>query len=272
MSWAANGEGKEAVTQLVRALESGTLGANRAMPQTDAPEFGGNVAYSLPLVNGSPVPVRSAGGGEVLLVSKPVHVKFMQGTLLSGDELVAVMKHLVENNISTRFVKSTVFDNWSPAWLCWFETFGSLSSVEALKAAGFRSQALKLMNYLYDRFRAEVLSVASSSNMYKEKLSGFFRGKPSVSKFAEAVKKGKLPIAQSDAFVSRVLSIKDAYDKALLNVEQAGLFAPAQVTGAQSQLPIRDRRRGLSVIDDDVVAGPERRKAEEGKRAGVWRK
>jgi len=272
MSWTANGEGKMAVTTLVRALEDASLGSSVANPQFNVPEFAGKVAYSLPLDEDVMVPVKSAGGGKILLVTTKVHEAFMKGEALSPAAAGEVLSHICEIRAIERFAKSTVFDNWSPAWLSWFSSLAADGVFEELKRRGLHSDAVKLLGMLYDRFRSEVLSVAASSNLYRDKLASFFRSKPSVSKFVSAVRKGKLPIAQSDSFVSQVLRIKDAYDVAVMTIEVSGVFAPGLVTSAQRRLPIRDRGRKMGVIDEDVVSRDKSMRLETERGKGSWRK
>jgi len=255
MSWTANGEGRMAITTLVRALDRDEMGTSVANPVVGAPDYAGKVAYALPLDSEDDmIPVKSAGGGKILLVSEGVHACFMSGMNMKPDDVVDVIKHVVEIRGVERLAKSTLFDNWSPAWLCWFNSMGDVDTFERLKAKGLHSNAVKLLGLLYDRFKAEVMSVALSSNLYKDKLGTFFRAKPSVTRFVSAVRKGKLPIAQSEVFVERVLRIKDAYDSAVMSMETTGVFAPALVTGAQRRLPLRDKQRKMEVIDEDVIS------------------
>lgn len=254
MSWHANGEGQAAVRTLVRALEDDALGRSVASPEVDVPEYPGKVVFALPLEEDTgTIPVKSAGGGRILLVTKPVYAGFMNGEALSPKDGVELMTNLVEIKALQRFAKSTIFDNWSPAWLCVFFMYAETGVFRGFRDKGLHSEALKLLDYLYDRFRSEVLSVAASSNLYQAKLRGFFSSRPSVSRFVSAAKKGKLPIAQSDTFVKRVIAIKDAYDNAVLAIESSGVFAPSLVTKAQKQLPIRDRMRNMKVVDEEVV-------------------
>lgn len=254
MSWDALGEGKVAMLSLVRAIEQGKLGRSVAHPQLDVPEYGGKVAYSLPLDENVEVPVSSPGGGKIMLMQRSVHDKFMDGSSLDAAEAEAVLSHLVDIRAVQRFAKSTVFDNWSPAWLCWFSTYADKEVIEKWKVKGLHSQAVKLLGYLYDRFRAEVITVCLSSNMYKDRLRSFFSKKPSISRLVKSARNGSLPVAQSDAFVARVISIKERYDEALFALERVGVYAPSQVTAAQRALPLRDKRRQMPVIDEKFVS------------------
>lgn len=253
ISWGANGEGKAAITALCRAIDSGRLGMFDVIAEEGVPEYEGKVAYTLPLEESPTVPVKSAGGGRVLLVTPSVHKCFMDGVQLSPSAIVEVMANIVELRAIERFAKSTLFDNWSPAWLSWFDSFAEEDVLKAFKDKALHSDAIKLLNFLYERFRSEVVSVAVSSNLYRSQLGTFFSNKPSLTKFVSAVRKGRIPIAQSDEFVARVLRIKDSYDVAVMALEKVGLFAPTLVTKAQRRLPLRDRHRKMEVIDEAVV-------------------
>jgi hypothetical protein len=257
MSWEANGDGKGAATVLLRALRDGDLGASRASVQLDVPEFSGKAVYGLPLVAAEEIAVDSPGGGRILLVSRGVHDKWMSGEALSAKEFVGVFVTLRELKAVKRFAMSTVFDNWSSAWLSWFDSYAVEENMQTVKSAGLHRIAIDLIGYLYDRFRAEVLTVVNSSAMYKDSLQRFFSRSPSLTKFVSAFRKGRVPLAQSDRFISRLLKIKDSHDSALMAIEKVGLFAPHRVTAAQQRLPVRDGHRRMPVIDADVVSRPD---------------
>lgn len=252
MSWQAQGEGRAAVTVLLKELKEGKLGDSRAEFAEDLSQLNSEVSYALPVQSGSPVGVESPGGGQILSVARAVHDKLMGGVALTPVQFVAILKALKVMRAEQRFAKSTVFNNWSPAWLSWFSSYSDANCVNAMKGSGVHKTGAELLSCLYDRFSAEVAAVACSSNLYKDKLSGFFRKTPSVRRFVMAVQKGALPIAQSDAFVKRVFSIREAYAQAVMDCEREGLYMPHEVTKAQKALPLRDKFSQVPIIDDPV--------------------
>jgi len=249
LGWRNTVCGKAAVATMVDMVKGGVpFGRLPAMEL----RVTGKEQVELPLSR--TVDVGSPGGSVVLTLSKAVYVNMMEGRSMSQGffcELLGVLKGRV-----SQFVMSEFFDNWSPAWMALLRTCNVQACVSYARDEGHQALLVKLLAYMYDRFRAEALGVCQASNLYREKVVTVFAGaKVSLSKVARYMRKGRLPVAQSDQFVQRLLEIKECYDSALMVLESVGLFAPALVTSAQRRLPLRDERRRVPVVGARVVPG-----------------
>jgi len=251
MSWLHDSRADMAVSELRERAEKGL---SFGMVTSDIRRYLDEGAVSrveLRLPQGR-VDLESPGGSVVVRIAEVVFDALVSGEALSEGFFLDVLG--TYKAVGDKFVKSTLFDNWSAPWLSVLRTYCQDSVVEYAIRKNYGSRLTRLLGELYDRFRVEAIGVCTTSNLYKGKFSGVFgAGAPSTSRLERLIKKGKLPIAQSDKFIRRFLSVKEAHAEATMALERCGLFVPHIVTKQQKRFPVRKRGGILPVVGESVV-------------------
>lgn len=252
MSWLAENDGKLAVNSLrERAEKRRSFGAVTGDVERMSTENGIQVKVkaSKGLDN---VEVESPGGTVVMALSELIFEVLVSGAPLTPGFFYDVL-HTVKS-VGEKFVKSTLFDNWSAPWLSILRTYASKECMEYIIRKGLSVYASRLVAYLYDRFRVEAVAVCTTSNLYRSKVKGVFSsGKVSTTRLAKLIRQGRIPLAQSDKFIERFLVIKEAHADALAGLESHGVFAPNVVTTMQRSMPLRKRGGHMPVLGEEVV-------------------
>lgn len=244
-SWADDPVGRESVKRLVDSAEGRAVLGSPVVDVTFVEDDGIKVA-KIESKDKERVEVNSPGGSVIMTFRVEVYEKLMSGDVMDSSLFVSLLKAVKKNE--SRFAKSSLFDNWAPPWESVFKAFADDACVIAMKNAALHTVGIGVLSKLYDRYRQEALHVCKTSNLYRETFLKVFPRVMSVTRVAAAVRSGKLPIAQSDRFVARLLYLKELHDRSTLYLEKHSLYVPTQVTAAQRRLPI-NRKPLLGVID-----------------------
>jgi len=252
MSWLKDKEGKVAVAGLrARAENRRSFGAVTGDVERIVLDEAVQVRLR-PSEASQPVDIESPGGTVVLSLSEVIYEVLVSGLPLSPGFFCDVL-HTVKK-VGEKFVKSTLFDNWSAPWLSVLRTYTDNSCVEYAVKRGYSTYASKLVGFMYDRFRVEAISVCTTSNLYRSQVKNFFSsGKVSTTRLARLIREGRVPLAQSDKFIGRFLEIKDAHVSALAGLEMQGVFAPHVVSKVQRAMPLRRKVGRMPVVGEDVI-------------------
>jgi hypothetical protein len=252
MSWMQSERGKEAVELLRRRfmMLDDDYGVSAMRPLVVDEDVVKNVEVEVE----PPITARSPGGTGIVEIRADVYGRMARGEALRPDMTVELIKVLEQSSAVGAFVKTTVFDGWSPPWTSMWTTFSSQEVLKECLVKNVHGSVMKLVQGMYARFRDEAISFFATSNLYRDKVKRLFAVSLSINKLAKMIKEGRVPIAQSDMFVDRWLRMLDMHDKALTAMERAHVFDPMAVTAAQANLPIdRGGKSNYVPLPRDIV-------------------
>jgi len=196
--------------------------------------------------------VESPGGTVVCEMSGELCRLLNSGRMLGIDEVIELVQLFRMHGNSV--VMSRVFDCFGHAWTAVLKALQNDFVVGALIAAGLSSQTYEMLHRLSGRFTFELVTVAKNSNVYKKRYMRIFKVAPTMDKLMRAVKAGKFRgMAQSDAFLDRVVEVKQWLDESLVVAERNGVYLPHLVTEAQRVLPVQGQAAITSLASGDIV-------------------
>jgi len=184
--------------------------------------------------------VESPGGTVVCTLPVSITQKLNVGNVLEPDEFTQFL--VAYRSVRNRFVTSRLFDAFAGPWESTLRSLVDDRVVEVVVRSGLAPDAYELVDQLRARFSRELCSVLAQSHVFKRRYMMVFSKAPSTDTLMRKIRDGQFDgIAQTGAFIKRVVLIKGMIDSVLLKAESHNVYLPTYITAAQRGLPLRPR-------------------------------